>query len=89
MEKIVRRVRVKNSMGLHTRPATTIVQLLRTAKCSVHFTYRKETVDAKSVLSILMLAVTKNSFVTITMEGEGAERTMTQLVEIFEKKFGE
>lgn len=89
MEKIVKKVRVKNPLGLHTRPATMIVQLLRNVKCSVHFTHKKETVDAKSILSILMLAAQKNSLITITAEGNDAEETVNLLLEVFEKKFGE
>lgn len=83
------KIQVKNAMGLHTRPATTIVKLLQNTKCEVSFTYRQETVNAKSILSILMLAVTKNSKITITTDGEDAEITMNKLVSAFENHFGE
>lgn len=89
MEKIVTKVRVKNDLGLHTRPATVIVQSLRNSKSQVFFTYKKETVNAKSILSILMLAVQKNASLTITVEGVDAKATMDNLVAIFESQFGE
>lgn len=89
MKKLVNKVQVKNAMGLHTRPATTIVKLLQNSKSSVFFTYKKETVNAKSILSILMLAATRNSRITITVDGEDADDTMKNLVEAFENKFGE
>lgn len=87
--KLVRRVQVKNGMGLHTRPATMIVKLLQTAKSDVSFTYKRETINAKSILSILMLAARKNAQITITIEGEDAEITMERLVEAFASRFGE
>lgn len=76
-------------MGLHTRPATAIVKLLQNAKSNVFFTYKQETVDAKSILSILMLAARRNSSITITVDGDDADTTMSSLVAAFENHFGE
>lgn len=87
--KCVQKVKVLNQMGLHTRPATAIVKLLQNSKCKVEFTYKKETVNAKSILSILMLAVKKNSNITITCDGEDAEHTIGELKAAFEDYFGE
>lgn len=88
-EKLIRKVKVKNPLGLHTRPATTIVKLLQNCRCSVFFTHKKETVNAKSILSILMLAAKKNSSITIQIEGDDATHTMDRLVNAFETQFGE
>lgn len=87
--KLVQKVQVKNMMGLHTRPATKIVKLLQNSKSSVFFTCRQETINAKSILSILMLAAAKNSKITITVEGDDASETMNSLVTAFETQFGE
>jgi len=87
--KIVKKVKVKNKMGLHTRPATAIVKLLQNTKSKVEFTYKRETVNAKSILSILMLAVKKNSNITITCDGVDADHTVEQLVAAFDDQFGE
>jgi len=85
----VTKVKVKNKMGLHTRPATAIVKLLQSAKCDVFFTHKQETVNAKSILSLLMLAAKRNSSITITTQGVDAEKTMNSLVSAFENHFGE
>lgn len=87
--KLIRKVQVKNTMGLHTRPATSIVKLLQNTKCDVSFTYKRETINAKSILSILMLAAKKNSKITITVDGEDATNIMDLLVASFENEFGE
>lgn len=87
--KIVCKVQVKNRLGLHTRPATAIVKLLQSCRSDVYFTHKQETINAKSILSILMLAAKKNSKITIIVEGEDATTTMDKLIEAFENQFGE
>lgn len=87
--RLVYKVQVKNRLGLHTRPATTIVKLLQNCKSDVQFTHKQETVNAKSILSLLMLAARKNSKITIEVNGEDADATMEKLIEAFENQFGE
>lgn len=87
--KLVCKVQVKNRLGLHTRPATTIVKLLQNCKSDVHFVHKRERVNAKSILSLLMLAARKNAKITIEVVGEDANSTMQRLVEAFENQFGE
>lgn len=87
--RIVRKVRVKNTLGLHTRPATAIVKMLQNCKSDVLFTCKRETINAKSILSILMLAAKKNTVITIIADGVDAEEIVEKLVEAFENKFGE
>ncbi len=87
--KLIKKVKVKNSMGLHTRPATYIVKLLQNSPNDIFFTFKKDTINAKSILGILMLAAKKNSIITITVEGKSPETTMEHLVNAFENQFGE
>jgi phosphocarrier protein HPr len=86
---LVQKARVKNELGLHTRPATLIVKLLQESKSEVFFTYKKETVNAKSILSLLMLAAHKNAIITIQVKGKDAQTTMDRLIESFDNGFGE
>jgi phosphocarrier protein HPr len=87
--KIVRKLKVKNALGLHTRPAASIVKLLQPRKSSVSFTLKGETINARSIMSILMLAAKKNSLIEVIIEGEDAEVTMDLLEKAFEMEFGE
>lgn len=89
MVRLSRKVQVKNALGLHTRPATVIVQLLKTAKSEVCFTYKRETINAKSIMSILMLGIGRNSKLMITVEGEDASDIMNSLLHAFDNQFGE
>lgn len=87
--KLVHKVRVKNSLGIHTRPATVIVKLLQNCKSEVTFAHKKEQINAKSILSILMLAAKKNSQITVTVDGVDAEEIMGKIVSAFDSGFGE
>lgn len=87
--KLIETVQVKNTQGLHTRPATAIVKLLQNSKSNVVFTYKKESVNAKSILSILLLAARKNTRITISIEGDDANETMEKLLAAFDDGFGE
>ncbi len=89
MKKVVRKLKVKNPLGLHARPAATIAKLLQGTKSQVTISYKQETVNARSIMSILMLAIKKNSQITLTVEGEDAEETLEKLVVAFDSQFGE
>lgn len=80
---------MRNAQGLHVRPASVIVRILQGCRSSVHFTCRKETVNAKSIMSLLTLAASKNSNILIEAEGEDAEEVLRRLSSAFENCFGE
>ncbi len=84
MKRFELEIKIKNPMGLHTRPATNIVRILQHTKCSVQFTYKKTTINAKSILSILTLAVPKNGKLCVLVEGEDAEAVMPKLLRVLE-----
>ena len=85
--RLQREVKVKNPLGLHARPAASIAKLLQDKLSAVHFTYHGETINARSIMGILVLAAQKNASITITVEGEDAELTMQMLVDAFESQF--
>ena len=90
--KLVKKIKVTNPMGIHTRPASCIVQLLQNSKSEVSLTYKKETVNARSILNILMLAIHQHAVVTITVEGQDekdVELTMQKLADAFASGFEE
>lgn len=87
--KLSQKLKVKNALGLHARPATVIARLLQKSKSKVFFTFHDETINARSIMSVLMLAANKNAQILVTVEGEDAEATMNSLAEAFNNEFGE
>ncbi len=87
--KLQREVKVKNPLGLHARPAAYIARLLQDKRSMVYFTCRGETVNARSIMGVLILAAQKNARIQIDVDGEDAETTMQALIEAFESEFGD
>lgn len=82
-------VKVKNKLGLHVRPAATIAKILQKRKAKVTLTYKGESVNARSIMSIMILAAPKNAQLRIQVEGNDAEETLSELKAAFENRFGE
>ena len=88
-EKVEALVKVKNKLGLHVRPATTIAKILQKRKAKVTLTYKGESVNARSIMSIMILAAPKNAKLKIEVEGPDAKETLNDLLLDFDNKFGE
>lgn len=82
-------LRVKNKMGLHARPAALIAQLLKKCQSEVSFSCHNKTINAKSVMEILLLAASKNTVIQVTAEGKDAEATLEKLTVAFDRQFEE
>ena len=89
MDKIEKMVKVKNRMGLHVRPASYIAKLLQKKQSKVTLTYKGESVNARSIMGVMILAAPKNAQIRVLVEGEDAKETMRLLVNAFENHFGE
>lgn len=86
---MTRRLRIENQEGLHARPAVSIVRLLQQSRSSVTFTYRRHTVNATSVMGLLMLAAPRNAWITVSVDGPDANDTIEKLETAFRQRFGE
>lgn len=87
--KLCSQIKVKNRLGLHARPAGLIVRLLQNSTSTVSFTYRENTVNARSIMGLLTLGAAHNALIDVEVDGEDAQETMLRLVEVFERQFGE
>ena len=68
---ISRNVSIKNSVGLHARPATFFVQKANSYKCSIWVEKEDCRVNAKSLLGVLSLGIAQG--VTINIIADGAD----------------
>ncbi len=80
---------MKNKLGLHVRPATTIAKILQKRSAKVTLTYKGQSVNARSIMSIMILAAPKNAQLKIKAEGSDAKETLDEILDAFETKFGE
>lgn len=78
---------VMNERGLHTRPSTELVRCASSFKAQVSLIYQNFTVNAKSLLGILMLAASRGAKIKIEAEGEDAEQAIHHILALAKNKF--
>lgn len=81
---ISRNVTISNSVGLHARPATFFIQKANSYKCSIWVEKEDCRVNAKSLLGVLSLGITKGTEITIIADGldeQGAVDGLAALIE--------
>jgi len=86
---INRKLKVENSLGIHVRPAGNIVNITGPAASTVELAYAGQTVNAKSILNLMMLVITPGSEVEFLINGSDEQKVADQLTELFQNKFYE
>lgn len=77
-------VTLDNEVGLHARPAAVFAKTAASFDCDIKLVKDGNEANAKSIMSVLKLDVTKGDAVTIRTEGDGAEEALSDLVELVE-----
>jgi phosphotransferase system HPr (HPr) family protein len=83
---------VKNDVGLHARPAALFVKTANKYQSKImvrNVTRNGKPVSAKSILSVLTLAVTCNHEIHVKAEGEDADAAVADLKRLVESNFVE
>ncbi len=78
---------VRNQVGLHARPATFFIQKANEYKSSIWVEKDEKRVNAKSLLGVLSLGVTKGVSITIMAEGSDEEQAVNELVSLISSDF--
>ena len=78
-------VTIQNSVGLHARPATFFVQKAYSFKCSIWVEKDDCRVNAKSLLGILSLGITRGTKITLIADGEDEAVAVEGLAELVDR----
>ena len=78
----VKEVSVKNQVGLHARPATFFIQKANEYKSSIWVEKEERRVNAKSLLGILSMAITKDTVIDIIADGVDETEAIEGLTEL-------
>ena len=82
-------VTVTNQVGLYARPATFFIQKANEFKSTVMVAKDDRRVNAKSLLGVLSLGITRGTTITVSAEGADEEAAVNALCELIESNFGE
>ena len=86
---IQREVTIKNTAGLHTRPAATLVKTAARFQCE--FTLEKDGIEinGKSIIGVMTLAAEQGSTMTLRFDGVDEEAACAAILDLFERGFDE
>ncbi|PTY38885.1 phosphocarrier protein HPr [Saccharospirillum sp. MSK14-1] len=78
-----------NKLGLHARAAAKLVGVA--GQYESHITLRKDgrEADAKSIMSVMMLAASQGSDLTVDIDGPDAAEAWTAILALVQDRFGE
>jgi len=85
----LKEVVVQNQVGLHARPATFFIQKANEYKPNVWVEKDERNVNAKSLLGVLSLGITRGASITIVAEGPDEEDAVSGLVDLISSNFSE
>ena len=84
-----RTVTVQNQVGLHARPATFFIQKSNEFKSSIWIEKDERKVNAKSLLGVLSLGITKGTEIKIVPDGVDEEEALNALEALIESNFSD
>ncbi len=84
---ISRDVTIKNSVGLHARPATFFIQKANSFKSSIWVEKEDCRVNAKSLLGVLSLGIAEGMTITLIADGSDEAAAVEALVNLVDSGF--
>jgi len=84
-----RTVEIINERGLHARASAKFVKMSGGFDAEVTVTRDGQTVDARSIMGLMMLAAGPGSHIEITAEGPEAAQAVEALAELVAARFDE
>ena len=90
MEGEIRKtMEIVNKLGLHARAAAKLVGLASRFGCEVRIRRDDREADAKSIMSVMMLAAARGADVEVTARGDGAADAVEAIERLIAGRFGE
>ncbi len=82
-------VTIINKLGLHARAAAKFVSCTSAYSSSIQAGKEGNMVDAKSIMSVMMLAAGKGTVLDVRIEGADEEAALEALVALIKNRFDE
>ena len=86
---ISKEIVVQNQVGLHARPATFFIQKANEFTSGIWISKDDRKVNAKSLLGVLSLGVTRGTSITVIADGADEEAAVNELANLVESNFAD
>lgn len=82
-------ITIINKLGLHARAAAKLVTTASAYESSVHILKGDREVDGKSIMSVMMLAASRGTDITLIIDGLDEQQALEALTALINDYFGE
>lgn len=82
-------IEIINQLGLHARAAAKFVSTATRFESKVTLARESKEVDGKSIMSVMLLAASCGTFVTLSTEGPDENEALEAIKALINDKFGE
>lgn len=89
MSKVVKKVEIKNKLGLHARAAALLVQTVNKFSAQINFSADGQSTDGRSILGVMSLGVPQGSKIQIEANGDDADKAIKAIEKLIEARFNE
>lgn len=86
---IEQNLEILNRLGLHARPAALIAQTAAKFESSIELTKDQVTINAKSIMGVMMLAAEFGARLRLTVKGPDETQAFESIKKLFADKFNE
>ena len=88
-ERIESTITIINKLGLHARAAAKLVNVASKHACDIEIGLPERMVNAKSIMSVMLLAASQDTELTLRVQGEDAQQAHTDVCNIINNRFDE
>jgi phosphocarrier protein HPr len=89
MSRVVKKVEIKNKLGLHARAAALLVQTANKFAAQITLSKDGQSTDARSIMGVLTLAAAQGSQIQVEAVGDDAERAVRAIERLIDNRFNE
>lgn len=84
-----KQITIINKLGLHARAAAKLINVTTSFSADIQLQKDGRQVDGKSIMSVMMLAASKGTELTITTSGEDEQQALEAIEMLINNRFDE
>jgi phosphocarrier protein len=86
---IEKKITIINKLGLHARAAAKLINTTSRFSCDVRLEKDDREVDGKSIMSVMMLAASRGTELTVKTQGEDQDEALSAIEALINNRFDE
>jgi phosphocarrier protein HPr len=83
------KIMIINKLGLHARASMKLISMANRFQSEILIHYQDYEVDAKDLLGVMTLGVTRGEEIELIISGEDETEALEKLTELIRNRFGE